>query len=195
MFPAVTEVKGLLPPREDFEEFETLENLDREREQCPDGKAIAGLVLRTGDAAMNTIDYFECRKITSPEKMSVDTKEPPTVETMPPEACPENRVLVGLQAYSSPGGSTIKRWINPPVLKGICYLLKKFVVDYSRCENVTASLGPWIGEESRDQLSIEFDTILYCPVGSLGIGMSRELDGESNRIVNLMCCFVNYVAI
>lgn len=183
------EVLALLPPREDFEEFVTLANFDKEEEECSSDRIIGGLALSTGDNTANTIDYFECRKSISPDKMTVDSGSPTTAETIPPQACPENRVLGGFQAFS--GGSHVKRWSNPPVLQGLCYLLKNFFVDYSSCKNVTISRGPWIGEADKDETSSSWDTILYCPVGSLAIGLSREQEGSNFRIKNLMCCFVN----
>lgn len=188
MLPAVSDVLALLPPREEIEDIVTRRNIEKEEEECSSDRIIAGLALRTGDSAMNTIDYFECRKMTYPIEMSVDTNNAPVVETIPPQACPHNRVLGGFNAYS--GDSSTKRWINPPVLQGICYLLKNFLVDYSRCNNVTASSGPWIGVEDKDETSSTWDTIFYCPVGSLAIGLSREQEGNNYRIKNLMCCFV-----
>lgn len=182
------EILNLLPPREDFEEFSTRNNIDKEEEKCGGDQAVAGLVLSSGDAAMNTIDYFECRKITSPSKMTVSTKDPINVDTLSPGVCTGNRVLGGFIAYSS-DDSHIKQWSNPPKLEGICYLLEKYSINYSNCENVTASSDPWKGED-KDEISSTWDTILYCPVGSLAIGMSRELDVDSYRIVNLTCCFV-----
>lgn len=187
---AVPEVMSLLPPREEVEEFETEQNIDKEEEKCGSDRAISGLVLPSGGTAMNTVDYFECRRITFPNDMAVDTGSPVMVQTMPPEACPDNRVLGGFKAFS--GESAIKRWSNPPVLQGICYLLEKFLVDYSSCKNVTVSGGPWIGEENEEETSSSWDTIFYCPIGSLAIGMSRELNYGIYKIVSLLCCSVEH---
>lgn len=178
-----------LLPRDEIEELAVKQDGEKEAEKCSSNRAIGGLALPSGDTAMNTIDFIECRKSLYPHKMTLDSQSSPVVETIPSETCPHNHVLVSFQAFS--GDSTVKRWNNPPVLLGVCNLLKNYRVVYQSCENVTVSHGPWIGQETKD--SSTWDMIFYCPIGSLAIGMTRELQGMNYKIVNLMCCPIKYI--
>lgn len=188
VLPAVPKMLTLLP-RDETEDFSVKENVDKEAEKCSSNSAIGGLALPSGDTAMNTIDFIECRKIIYPYKMAFDSHRAPVVETMPSETCPHNHVLIAFQAFSD--GSPVKRWNNPTVLQGICNLLINFRVVYQSCENVAVSHGPWIGQVTKD--SSTWDMIFYCPIGSLAIGMTRELQGSDYKIVNLMCCPITYI--
>lgn len=178
----------MFPPSVQSQELK-LEQNDA-KEKCTKHRAIAGLALATGDSSMSTVDFFECRKFTVPENMAIDDKDEETVETMPPETCTENRVMVGFKAFAA-NGAPQTRWNNPPTLLSVCHKLEKYQVHYNVCASVTVSSGPWIGRPH--STSPDWDTIFYCPPDTLAVGMTRELDGSAYKIMSLMCCLVTYI--
>ncbi|XP_063863927.1 uncharacterized protein LOC135102590 [Scylla paramamosain] len=186
-------VTTTLMPRSEYEELDLRENFEKNEEDCPSNKAIAALVLTSGDETMSNLDHFECRRIIYPEKMNIDDKDEEVVVTEAPneQVCTENRVLVAFEA-SDIAGTHLKRWEHPYSMKGICHKLENFNVSSDICEIVSVSSDPWIGDDHSD--SSTWNTTIYCPRGTLAVGMTREiLDPEIFKITSLRCCIITFI--
>ncbi|XP_045113340.1 uncharacterized protein LOC123505750 [Portunus trituberculatus] len=182
-------------PRSEYEELDIRENFDKTEDDCSSDKAIAALVLTSGDETMSNLDYFECRRIIYPDKMNIDNKDEEFVMTEVPndKVCTENRVLVAFEA-SDIDGNSLKRWENPKSMKGICHKITNFNVSSDACEIVGVSSDPWIGADHLDSLT--WNTTIYCPQGTLAVGMTREtlsVDSITFKITSLKCCTITFI--
>ena len=159
--------------------------------KCSSDSAIGGLVLTPGDTSMSTVDYFECRKLSKPEKTSIKDNNEERIQTISHQVCTNNRVLVSFEAFDSEN-STLKRWQNLPVMWGVCHTIENYIVNDKACENITVSNKPWEGEDHKE--SSNWDTIFYCPQNTLAIGMTWEKDNNNTyKITNLICCPIIFI--